>query len=109
MPIKWKSLRLNIKEDEVSSILGPPQETSFEPGKKVYHYGKITEYGSLTFEDSTDSFRRLRYWKEPLWTHVAQELQSEQLSDPNQNTDFDEPNEPNEPNEPDVNDTNSLS
>ncbi len=104
MPIKWKSLRLNIKEDEAYSILGLPQETSSEPGEKIYHYGKIIEYGSLTFEDSTDSFRRLRYWKEPLWAHVAQEVQSQnQLSDPNQDVGLDEPNVPNEPNEPDAN------
>jgi len=109
MPIKWKSLRLNIKEDEVYSILGPPNNTSSEPGKKIYRYGQIAEYGFLTFEDSTDSFKRLRYWKEPLWTYVAQELQSEkQLSDPNQDASLDKPNEPNEPNKPDVNDANSL-
>ena len=109
MPIKWKSLRLNIKEDEAFSILGSPQETSSENGGKVYHYGKIAKYGYLTFEDSTDSVRRLRYWKEPLWTHVAQELQNErQLSDPNQKTDFHEPNEPNEPDKPDANDVDSL-
>jgi hypothetical protein len=104
MPIKWKALRLNIKEEEVYSILGPPQETSSGPGEKVYHYGKITEYGYLTFEECTDSIRRLRCWKEPLWIHVAQELQSErQLSDPNQNINLDEPNKP------DANDANNLS
>jgi len=86
IPINWKSLRLNIKEDEAFSILGPPDKTLSETGKKVYHYGLIAEYGSLIFEECADSFRRLRYWKEPLWNHVTQELKSKnQLSDPNQN------------------------
>ena len=100
MPVKWKSLRLNIKEDEAYTILGPPNETLSEPGKKIYRYGQITEYGFLTFEECTDSSRRLRYWKEPLWAYVAQELQNErQLSDPNQDAGLDKPNEPNEPND----------
>jgi hypothetical protein len=104
MPIKWKSLRLNIKEEEAFSILGPPNKTLSEPGKKIYCYGKMAEYGSLMFEECNDSVRRLRYWKEPLWDHIEQELKAEnQLSDPNQDTNFDEPNKPNEPNEPDTN------
>jgi|GEM_PF-1965586 len=87
MLVKWKSLRLNIKEEEAFSILGPPNKTLSEPGKKIYCYGKMAEYGSLMFEECTDSFRRLRYWKEPLWDHIEQELKAEnQLSDPNQNT-----------------------
>ena len=52
----------------------------------------MAEYGSLIFEECTDSFRRLKYWKDPLWDHVAQELKNEnQLSDPNQNVVPEEP------------------
>ena len=92
MPVKWKSLRLNIKEDEAFAILGSPNKTLSEPGKTTYCYGKMAEYGSLIFEECTDSFRRLKYWKEPLWDHVAQELKNEnQLSDPNQNVVPEEP------------------
>jgi hypothetical protein len=92
MHVKWRSLRLNIKEDEAVSILGPPNKTLSEPGKQIYCYGKMAEYGSLIFEECTDSFRRLKYWKEPLWDHVTQELKSEnQLSDPNQNVVPEEP------------------
>jgi hypothetical protein len=92
MPVKWRSLRLNIKEDEAFAILGPPNKKLSEPGKIIYCYGKMAEYGSLIFEECTDSFRRLRHWQEPLWDHVTQELKSEnQLSDPNQNVVPEEP------------------
>jgi len=105
MPIKWKSLRLNIKEEEAYSILGSPSEILSEPGKKIYCYGRITEYGFLTFEEGVDSLRRLRCWKEPLWAYVTQELQSEnQQSDPNQDVGIGKVNEPNGFIEPDAND-----
>ncbi|PKL48337.1 MAG: hypothetical protein CVV39_04515 [Planctomycetes bacterium HGW-Planctomycetes-1] len=91
MPVRWRSLRLNIKEDEAFLMLGHPNKTVSEPGKKIYCYGRIAEYGSLIFEECTDSFRRLRYWKEPLWDHIEQELKAEyQLSDPNQDTNHNE-------------------
>lgn len=74
IPARWRNLKLNIKEDDVINMLGMPDDKVQEEGKLIYHYGKVTDYGIMVFENCHDSINRLRYWKEPLWVCVQNEL-----------------------------------
>jgi len=83
-PIKWKSLNLNIREDDVRTALGMPETMSSDGNRIIYTYGNVAEYGVLIFETRIDSSKRLSYWKEPLWSQVRYDLQKAVLSNPNQ-------------------------
>ena len=71
MPMQWRILKLNIREEDVYKVLGTPDDKSItEDGKTIYRYGQLKKYGFLIFEDCADSVKRLKYWKEPLWTNI---------------------------------------
>lgn len=97
VPVRWRALKLNIREEDVCRALGTPDDKSIEGGKIIYRYGHLAEYGFLLFEDCADSTRRLRYWKEPLWTYVTHELQKENLFGNEQAVEIVQIDEPNEP------------
>ena len=48
MPVKWKSLRLNIKENEAYITLGTPTEVLSETGRRTCYYGPMKDYGFLS-------------------------------------------------------------
>jgi hypothetical protein len=84
MPVKWRSLKLNIREQDVLEILGVPDEKINSEGKFVFRYGRLGEYGILEFEICPDSVNRLRYWKEPMWAYVKQEFQNQKILNENE-------------------------
>jgi hypothetical protein len=92
MPVKWRTLKLNIREQDASTLLGEPEEKINEVGRILYRYGKMGEYGILVFEICPDSINRLRYWKEPLWAYVKQEFQNENIAIESEKKEVKEPN-----------------
>ncbi|MEN6384893.1 MAG: hypothetical protein ABFD79_06810 [Phycisphaerales bacterium] len=74
IPVRWRSLKLNIGVEDVFTALGEPDEKINDDGKLIYHYGQSGEEGIVVFENCPDSINRLRYWKEPLWPIVKQEI-----------------------------------
>ena len=84
VPVKWRSLKLNIREEDVFKVLGEPDAKYEENGTLVYCYGKLGEYGVLKFEKCADAINRLRHWKEPLWAHVTGELIGEKIISENE-------------------------
>ncbi len=74
VPAKWRSLKLNISEEDVCEVLGTPDNKYEENGTLIYRYGDLEGYGIVKLGKCSDSVIRVKSWHEPLWAHVTLQL-----------------------------------